>query len=171
MIGRVSTATLAPRTPGGLLLRALLAIVGLFLAAVLVMVVGARVPARTPGPEWVRGPAMSVARTRGVVFVAPARAFVVDTGRATPLALFARSPQLGETIEHCRTSGWFEDPMHGSKFDQLGRYALGPAPRGLDRLPVRVLDGVVWIDTSQILLGPPRGTPITDPEGPFCVRS
>jgi cytochrome b6-f complex iron-sulfur subunit len=139
------------------------------LAAVLVFVTAIRVPAQTPGPGWIRGAARSVIRAQGVVLVEEAHAFLVDTGGAIPLAVSTRSPQLGETVIYCRTSGWFEDPMHGSKFDPLGRYTVGPAPRGLDRFAVRVLDGVAWIDSAAVTPGPPRGSPTTAPAGAFCA--
>ena len=160
----------APRTRGGALLRIMVLVAALSVGAAIVLVVTIRVPPAAPGPGWVRGAAMSVVRARGVVRVSAATAFLVDTGRPTPLALSARSPQLGETVIHCGTSGWFEDPMHGSKFDPLGRYVVGPAPRGLDRFAVRVLDGVAWIDPSAVTPGPPRGMPTIDPAGPFCVQ-
>jgi hypothetical protein len=42
----------------------------------------------------------------------------------------------------------------------------------LDRFKVTVTSaGDVMVDTSQIILGPPRGTNTIDepPQGPFCV--
>jgi cytochrome b6-f complex iron-sulfur subunit len=166
----VSTTIPASRTRGALLLRLIVAVLALSATAAVLFLAAVRVPPRTPGPGWVRGAAMSVVRSKGVVMVPSARAFLIDTGRSSPLAVSARSPQMGETVIHCETSGWFEDPMHGSKFDQLGHYALGPAPRGLDRYAVRLLDGVAWIDPAAVTPGPPRGTPTADPTGPFCVH-
>lgn len=160
----------APRTRGGLLLRVLVVAGVLMGVAGVLVVTGARVPAPTPGAQWIRGAALSVVRTSGVVAVPAAGAFLVDRPGSPPLAISARSPQLGEPVRYCRTSGWFEDAMHGSKFDALGRYAVGPAPRGLDRFAVRVLDGVVWVAPSAVTQGPPRGTPTSPPAGPFCVR-
>jgi hypothetical protein len=158
-------------TRGGLLLRVVVVSALLALAFVVVAIVGRRVPERTPGPGWVRGAALSVVRERGVVDVPAAHAYLVSTGGgAGTVALLARSPQLGEPVRYCVSSGWFEDPMHGSKFDRIGRYALGPAPHGLDRLAVRVLDGIVWIDPSAVAPGQPRGLPTIRPTGPFCVR-
>jgi hypothetical protein len=63
---------------------------------------------------------------------------------------------------------WFEDQAHGAKFDRLGRYVLGPAPRGLDRLATLVLDGVVWVNPNEVTLGPLRGSHDVKPAGAFC---
>jgi hypothetical protein len=144
------TTTLVPTTRGGLLLRVVLVALALIVTSVLVLIATIRPAARTPGPGWVRGAALSTVRERGVLHVPLARAFLVATGPSRVLALYDRSPQMGEPIHYCPTSGWFEDPAHGSKFDGLGRYALGPAPRGMDRFAVEIVDGVAWIDTSEI---------------------
>jgi len=78
---------------------------------------------------------------------------------------------MGEPVEYCPSSDWFEDPAHGSKFDRLGRYELGPAPRGLARMRTVVLDGVVWVNPSEVTLGPPRGEHAARPAGPFCTAN
>ena len=107
---------------------------------------------------------------REVLFVPELRTYVVAGDDGAPIALIARSPQMGEPVDYCPTSGWFEDAAHGSKFDGVGRYALGPAPRGLDRYPTTVRDGIVLIDPSRTLLGSPRGDgSVASPHGPFCV--
>jgi hypothetical protein len=67
---------------------------------------------------------------------------------------------------------WFECPCHGSKYNSAGEYKLGPAPRGMDRFHVEVTSsGDVMVDTSEVILGPPRGTDtLHRPQaGPFCV--
>ncbi|HEY7401821.1 MAG TPA: Rieske 2Fe-2S domain-containing protein, partial [Actinomycetota bacterium] len=66
---------------------------------------------------------------------------------------------------------WFECPCHGSKYNGAGEYQLGPAPRGMDRFTVKVEGGNVLVDTSLIILGPPRGTDTIQkpPQGPYCV--
>jgi Rieske Fe-S protein len=122
----------------------------------------------SPGSSWVRAGSMSEVQRHRVVYVPEARAFVVASPSTNPLALYARSPHLGEAVRYCASSGWFEEQAHGSMFDGLGRYVLGPAPRGLDRFGVRVIDGSVWVDTSNLMLGPPRGSGDPHPSGPFC---
>jgi cytochrome b6-f complex iron-sulfur subunit len=87
------------------------------------------------------------------------------------MPLYQRCVHLGCRVPFCQQSQWFECPCHGSKYNRAGEYQLGPAPRGLDRFKVIVTGGEVMVDTSQIILGPPRGTNTIDepPQGPFCV--
>jgi hypothetical protein len=162
---------MAPTSRGGLLLRIVVAGIVLTVVAIVVAAIGVRVSGRSPGPGWVRGAAMSVVRSDGPIYVRSADAFLVAVGPGRAIALSARSPQMGEPVRYCASDGWFEDPAHGSKFDGLGRYVLGPAPHGLDRLAVRYVAGVVWVDPAVVREGPPRGTPHTRPSGPFCVPS
>ncbi len=88
------------------------------------------------------------------------------------MPLYQRCVHLGCRVPWCEQSQWFECPCHGSKYNHAGEYQLGPAPRGLDRFMVSIDEGGnVLVDTSQIILGPPRGTNTIDepPQGPFCV--
>ncbi|HEX9122759.1 MAG TPA: Rieske 2Fe-2S domain-containing protein [Actinomycetota bacterium] len=88
------------------------------------------------------------------------------------MPLYQRCVHLGCRVPFCQQSQWFECPCHGSKYNYAGEYQLGPAPRGLDRFKVAIdSGGNVTVDTSQIILGPPRGTDTIDepPQGPFCV--
>ena len=122
----------------------------------------------SPGAGWVRVGSIQDVRSRGVVPLPEVPAYVVVDPPRTPISLLARSTHLGERVIYCRSSGWFEDPAHGTKFDRLGDYGLGPAPRGLDRLATLVQDGVVWVNPNEVTPGPPRGTPDIKPTGPFC---
>ena len=67
----------------------------------------------------------------------------------------------------------FECPCHASKYRLHGEYFSGPAPRGLDRFPVEVVDGQVIVDTGKVQVGPPRGTntwpAFAEPHGDYCV--
>jgi cytochrome b6-f complex iron-sulfur subunit len=88
------------------------------------------------------------------------------------MPLYQRCVHLGCRVPWCTQSQWFECPCHGSKYNHAGEYQLGPAPRGLDRFAITIdQGGNVSVDTSQIILGPPRGTNTIDepPQGPFCV--
>jgi len=125
----------------------------------------------SPGPGWVRVGTLDQVRTKQVVYIAELHAYVVADPTQSPISLVARSPQMGEPVEYCPSSDWFEDPAHGSKFDRLGRYELGPAPRGLARIGTVVLDGVVWVNPSEVTLGPPRGEHASPPAGPFCTAN
>ena len=131
-------------------------------------VVRSIVAERSPGPGWVRVGSIQDVRSQGVVSLPEVPAFVVVDPPRTPIGLLARSTHLGERVIYCRSSGWFEDPAHGTKFDRLGNYELGPAPRGLDRLATLVQDGVVWVNPNEVTLGPPRGSHHIKPTGPFC---
>ena len=145
---------------------ALAAIVGIVIVAVALVLLG--MADDSPGAGWVRvGPVQAV-RARGVVPLRDIHAFVVIDPPRRPIGLLARSPHLGEPVVYCASSGWFEEPAHGAMFDRLGRYELGPAPRGLDRLATIVRDGVVWVNPTEITLGPPRGARDITPTDSFC---
>jgi nitrite reductase/ring-hydroxylating ferredoxin subunit len=47
----------------------------------------------------------------------------------------------------------FVDACHGSRFDLVGNTLAGPAPRGLSRYRVHVVDDRVLVDTSLLLPG------------------
>ncbi|HYY08560.1 MAG TPA: Rieske 2Fe-2S domain-containing protein [Actinomycetota bacterium] len=87
------------------------------------------------------------------------------------MPLYQRCVHLGCRVPFCGQSKWFECPCHGSKYNGAGEYQLGPAPRGMDRFPIDVVGGRVMVDTSDLQLGPPRGTDTIHqpPQGAFCV--
>ena len=89
------------------------------------------------------------------------------------MPLYQRCVHLGCRVPYCNSSRWFECPCHGSKYNGAGEYQLGPAPRGMDRFSIEIADGNVVVDTSEVILGPPRGTNTIDqpPQGPFCVAT
>lgn len=122
----------------------------------------------SPGPGWVRIGSIDDVRSRGVVSLPDVPAYVVVDPPRSPIALLALSTHLGERVIYCRSSGSFEDPAHGTKFDRLGHYEFGPAPRGLDRLGTLVQDGVLWVNPNDVTAGPPRGSGHLKPTGPFC---
>ena len=89
----------------------------------------------SPGPSWVRAGLMSEVQRQRVVYVPEARAFVVASPSMSPLALYARSPHLGEAVRYCASSGWFEHrPTDRCSTDSDGTYS--------DR---RLVD---WIDSA-----------------------
>jgi cytochrome b6-f complex iron-sulfur subunit len=87
------------------------------------------------------------------------------------MSLYQRCVHLGCRVPFCGQSKWFECPCHGSKYNGAGEYQLGPAPRGMDRFHTEISGGRVMVDTSEVVLGPPRGTDTIDqpPQGAFCV--
>lgn len=87
------------------------------------------------------------------------------------MTLYQKCAHLGCRVPYCPTSEWFECPCHGSKYNEAGEYQLGPAPRGMDRFHMSVEGGRLMVDTSEVVLGPARGTDTISqpPQGPFCV--
>lgn len=96
---------------------------------------------------------------------------ITNDGQAPVLALFWTCVHLGCKVPWCDSSQWLECGCHGSKYNRWGEYQDGPAPRGLDRFNVRVADGRVMVDTSEIVTGPPRAVDVLqqEPEGPNCT--
>jgi cytochrome b6-f complex iron-sulfur subunit len=86
------------------------------------------------------------------------------------VALDQACTHLGCRVPFCPTSKWFECPCHGSRYNGVGEQRRGPAPRGLDRYELTVVDGQVVVDTRHKTLGPPPGTDTTGqaPAGPHC---
>jgi cytochrome b6-f complex iron-sulfur subunit len=87
------------------------------------------------------------------------------------MPLYQRCVHLGCRVPFCGQSKWFECPCHGSKYNEAGEYRLGPAPRGMDRFHMKIEGGRLMVDTSEVVLGPARGTDTVKqpPQGPFCV--
>jgi cytochrome b6-f complex iron-sulfur subunit len=87
------------------------------------------------------------------------------------VALYQKCPHLGCRVPSCTTSQWFECPCHGSQYNRVGEKKGGPAPRGMDRFSVSIVNNNVIIDTGAITLGPAIGTNTTgqEAEGPHCV--
>jgi cytochrome b6-f complex iron-sulfur subunit len=110
--------------------------------------------------------------TDSVTAVQAMRGYVTDV-KDQIVALSWKCPHLGCRVPWCASSGEFECPCHGSVYNRLGEWRAGPAPRGMDRYPVTVVDGVVEVDTSNLILGPPHGPETIDEpvKGPKCVGS
>jgi cytochrome b6-f complex iron-sulfur subunit len=117
------------------------------------------------------------------VFIPEARAYIVPAppslseqyeGKGVEagglMALFQRCVHLGCRVPWCGPSQGFECPCHGSKYNAIGEYFAGPAPRNLDRFVVE-LNG----DRFIIKTGSPIETPrapilsINYPQGPSCI--
>ena len=87
----------------------------------------------------------------------------------TFLALHAIDPNRGCTVPWRPTfgfydqesgdtrRGWFRNPCHGATYDLQGRCVSGPCVGGLDRYAVEVRGSSVWVDTRQLISGPPLG--------------
>lgn len=66
-------------------------------------------------------------------------------------AFSASCPHLGCSIGFDPKAGQFACPCHKSAFDRGGQRLSGPAKRGLDPLPTRVVDGRVQITFKRFV--------------------
>lgn len=104
------------------------------------------------------------------VEVVQARSYLTRIGNDV-VALNWRCPHLRCKVPWCDSSGQFECPCHGSAFNRLGEHRSGPSPRGMDMHPVRIVGGIAFIDTDEVIRGAVRGTAETidePPRGPSC---
>jgi len=103
-------------------------------------------------------------------YISQGRLFVAHTGTEL-YALSQKCPHLGCRVPFCDSSGRFECPCHGSKYDLGGEWVEGPAPRGMDRYGLKVVGGSLVVDTSKVITGPSRGANrfIKPAKGPSCV--
>lgn len=101
----------------------------------------------------------------------PAGEYADITENSQVMALYWRCVHLGCKVPWCQTSQWLECPCHGSRYNRWGEWQGGPAARGLDRFPVRVEDGRVFVNTGEIITGPSRQAAQLQqpPEGPSCL--
>jgi cytochrome b6-f complex iron-sulfur subunit len=86
------------------------------------------------------------------------------------MALYMRCVHLGCRVPWCAPSQGFECPCHGSKYNSIGEYFAGPAPRNLDRFVVEVRGANLWIRTGSIIQTPRAPERSVDyPQGPSCI--
>lgn len=117
------------------------------------------------------------------LFVPEGRAYVVPSPSALSeqfvgkgveaeglMALFQRCVHLGCRVPWCAPSQGFECPCHGSKYNVIGEYFDGPAPRNLDVFAVEVVNGRFMIKTGSIVETPRAPTLSAKyPQGPSCI--
>ena len=119
-------------------------------------------------------------------FIPEARAYVLPFSESTAgdsqftdgstiaeglVAVYQRCVHLGCRVPWCNTSQGFECPCHGSKYNMVGEYYAGPAPRNLDRFVVSVSSsGKLIIDTGTIIESPRApGLSVKYPQGLSCI--
>jgi hypothetical protein len=98
-----------------------------------------------------------------------------DDGAVTVVE--AISPHLGtgnvrKMLGWCPSTRSFDDPVHGSRFDEYGRYISGPSPSGLVTFataPVHAQPGSFTIGEEQAAI--PRDETADHLEGPFCTEA
>lgn len=99
----------------------------------------AGIPRRVPY-EYDDEGGYSVERTRRVAFVGRNEdEFIVLSPVCT---------HMGCNVAFNDTSGLFECPCHGGKYDMSGRVAEGPPPEPLRRFQTRVRDGILEIQVT-----------------------
>jgi cytochrome b6-f complex iron-sulfur subunit len=118
------------------------------------------------------------------VFIPEARAYIVPApskisaqfeGKGVTVdgifALYQRCVHLGCRVPWCQTSQGFECPCHGSKYNEVGEYFAGPAPRNLDRFVIDVdPTGELIIKTGTIIQTPRAIDKSVDyPKGVQCI--
>ena len=85
-------------------------------------------------------------------------------------ALFQRCVHLGCRVPWCETSQGFECPCHGSKYNFVGEYQAGPAPRNLDRFGVEEVNGRLIVKTGTIMeTSRATAKTVKYPQGPSCI--
>lgn len=128
-------------------------------------------------PTWAHGEPIEFRPARAfLVNVPAAKAMALGEDVSLPdpaaseiLALWRKCPHLGCMIpKACESRSRFQCYCHQSTYNILGeKLELGPAARGMDRFPVRIDDGIVIVDTTELISGPPKGVvTFTDPHPP-----
>ena len=90
------------------------------------------------------------------------------------MPLYQRCVHLGCRVPFCAVLAVVRVPVPRLEVQPVpASTSSDPAPRGLDRFTMEIVDGNVIVDTSNIVLGPPRGTNTTEQpqEGPYCVAT
>jgi menaquinol-cytochrome c reductase iron-sulfur subunit len=87
-----------------------------------------------------------------------------DAGGTHVTALSAICPHLGCGVDYLPEAGQFECPCHEAFFAKDGALLAGPSPRGLDPLPVEILDRdgqqEIWIAFQQFRAGVAERIPV-----------
>lgn len=68
------------------------------------------------------------------------------------IALYRKCTHLGCAVPWDPAEGKFICPCHASAFENDGEVINPPAPRPLDRFPVTITDGIITVDTGEIIM-------------------
>lgn len=86
-----------------------------------------------------------------VTHIANGRFYIVRLADGGVLAIYHRCTHLGCTVLWDQPAQKFICPCHNSQFDQQGVVENPPAPRPLDLFAVRIEDGVIKVETGNII--------------------
>ncbi len=84
---------------------------------------------------------------------------VVRLGDGEIRAFSGRSPHLWDMVpwlpdfSYNGSLGWFREPCHAETFAMDGTRVYGPTPRDLDRFALRIEDGRVFVDVTDVTEG------------------
>ncbi len=67
------------------------------------------------------------------------------------LALYQRCTHLGCLVPWNAGEGRFACPCHAGRYNRVGEVLSGPPPRPLDLFPIKIVNGQVVVDTSQVV--------------------
>jgi hypothetical protein len=113
---------------------------------------------------WRQVTSVSILEAEDVIYMPELGVFLVDGD--PPIALDAASPHQGEDLAFCPQGDNFVSLAHGEMFSRSGRYIGGPAPRGMDGIPLRVRGEIVEINISERIPGPPTTDPYLPEQAP-----
>jgi nitrite reductase/ring-hydroxylating ferredoxin subunit len=161
-VGSIPVANPTPPRKLRLSRRALIA--GLALLTVAVAIVGTTAFAwpndsAPPTHEWVLLGNVDDLPVGEPVTLEEPDAYLVGLDGGRLFAFSRRSTHLGCTVvwrpdrEFSGAKGFFSDPCGGALWAIDGTPAFGPAPRGMDRYPVAVVNGEVSVDTRNLICG------------------
>lgn len=68
------------------------------------------------------------------------------------LALYRKCTHLGCAVPWDPAQGKFVCPCHASAFESDGEVINPPAPRPLDRFPVTITEGIITVDTGEVIV-------------------
>jgi cytochrome b6-f complex iron-sulfur subunit len=67
------------------------------------------------------------------------------------LALYQRCTHLGCLVPWSEAEGRFACPCHAGRYNRVGEVLSGPPPRPLDLFSIKIVNGQVLVDTSQVV--------------------
>jgi cytochrome b6-f complex iron-sulfur subunit len=82
-----------------------------------------------------------------------------EDGNVNPdnlMAIYQVCVHLGCLVPYIPSEKRFICPCHGSTYERDTLYVRGPAPRDLDQFPVRVVNGIVSVNTGLRINGNPH---------------